>query len=347
MDLEKIGHFIRTMRKEKNWSQEALADKLYCDRTKINRIENGRRNVKLDDLILLSEIFDLSLDEIIAGERKDKNNKKRVEITFKEYLKTQNTKIKRLRSVIIILVILLISIFSLFTIIYFFQNYKSIRVYKFSGSSENYEINDGLLILSKEKIYLKVNNIVPTVDEISVYSEQDNKQTLIYSGNSDIILNDNYGYSALISYKDFIKSKQKTFIVIKGERIDLNFREDFVNSRIFYKEESNVGHMKINETLIPKKIKESFQCDDDSCHLDLENEKLLFNNGILSVVKGNKYYSYDLGNSLFEYQNQSEPKSDFVILISDNDITCMSGNCKNSQKIYEDFYESYILKYLN
>ena len=201
--------------------------------------------------------------------------------------------------------------------------------------------------MSKEKIYLKVNNIVPTVDEISVYSEQDNKQILIYSGNSDIILNDNYGYSALISYKDFIKSKQKIFIVIKGERIDLNFREDFVNSRIFYKEESNVGHMKINETLIPKKIKESFQCDDDSCHLDSENEKLLFNNGILSVVKGNKYYSYDLGNSLFEYQNQSEPKSDFVILISDNDITCMSGNCKNSQKIYEDFYESYILKYLN
>lgn len=347
MNFEKIGLFIRELREEKKWSQENLADKLYCDRTKINRIENGRRYIKLEDLILLSEIFDLSLDEIVAGEKIGKNNKKKIEITFKEYLKSQNTKIKRLRLGIMILVVLIISIFSLFTIMYFFQNYKTIRVYRFSGSSENYEINDGLLILSKEKIYLRVSDIIPEVDEISIYSEQDNKQTLIYSGNSDTILNDNYGYSSLISYKDFIKKNQKIFIVINGEKVVLNFREDFVNSRMFYKEESNIGRVEINETLIPKKIKESFQCDDDSCHLDLENENLLFNNGILSVVKGNKYYSYDLSNSLLEYQNQSEPKSDFVILISDNDITCMSGNCKNSKKIYDHFYDSYILKYLN
>lgn len=63
--------------------------------------------------------------------------------------------------------------------------------------------------LSKEKIYLRVSDIIPEVDEISIYSEQDNKQTLIYSGNSDTILNDNYGYSSLISYKDFIKKIKK------------------------------------------------------------------------------------------------------------------------------------------
>lgn len=347
MNFEKIGNFIKKLREEKKWSQENLADKLYCDRTKINRIENGKRSIKLEDLILLSEIFDLSLDEIIAGEKKDKNNKKKIEITFKEYLKAQNTKIKRLRLRVIISVVLLISCFSLFTIMYFIQNYKTIRVYKFSGSSENYEINDGLLILSKEKIYLRVSDIIPAVDEISIYSEKDNKKELIYSGNPNVILNDNYGYSSLISYNDFTKSKQKIFIDIRGEKIDLNFREDFVNSRFFYREESNVGNVEINETLIPQKIRENFQCDDDSCHLDLENENLLFNNGILSVVEGNKYYSYDLSNSLLEYQNQIESKSDFIALISDDDITCVSGNCKNSQEIYNCFYDSYISKYLN
>lgn len=347
MNLEKIGHFIRQLREEKNWSQEALADKLYCDRTKINRIENGRRYIKLEDLMLLSEIFDLSIDELIAGEKKDKNNKKKIEITFKEYLKSKNTKIKSLRLGVMILVALMISTFSLLAIMYFIQNYKTIRVYKFSGSSENYEINDGLLILSKEKIYLRVSDIIPAVDEISIYSEKDNKKVLIYSGNPNTILNDNYGYSSLISYKDFIKSKQKIFIDIRGEKIDLDFREDFVNSRIFYNEESNVGNVEISEALTPKKIKENFQCGDDSCHLDLENENLLFNNGILSVVKGNRYYSYDSSNYLLEYQNQGESGSDFIILISDNDITCVSGNCKDSQKIYDYFYDSYILKYLN
>ena len=43
MDFEKIGHFIRNLREENKWSQETLADKLYCERTKINKIENGKR----------------------------------------------------------------------------------------------------------------------------------------------------------------------------------------------------------------------------------------------------------------------------------------------------------------
>ena len=346
MDFEKIGHFIRNLREENKWSQETLADKLYCERTKINKIENGKRYIKLEDLILLSEIFGLSLEELIAGEKKDKKNQKKIEITFKEYLKAQNTKVKRMRLGMTISFILLVSIFSLFTIMYFFQNYKTIRVYKFSGSSENYEINDGLLILSKEKIYLKVDNIIPTVDEISIYTEKNNDKTLIYSGNSDVILNDNYGYSSLISYKDFIKSKQKIFIIINGERIDLNFREDFVNSGIFYKEENKIGKPEIEETLIPQKIKDNFQCENASCHLDLEEESLLFNNGVLSVVKSEQYYSYDLSNNLFEYQNKKNQKKDFVITIYDNDITCIFGNCKNSQKLYDDFYNLYVLKYL-
>lgn len=346
MNQEKIGHFIRKLREEKKWSQETLADKLYCERTKINKIENGKRYIKLEDIILLSEIFDLSLEELIAGEKKDKKNEKQIEITFKEYLNAQNTKIKRMRLGMIIFSILLVSIFSLFTIVYFFQNYKTIRMYKFSGSSENYEINDGLLILTKEKIYLKVDNIIPSVDEISIYSEQNGKQALIYSGKSDIILNDNYGYSSLISYKDFIKAKQKIFVVINGERVDLSFREEFVNSGVFYEEENKIGKPKIEETLIPQKIKDNFQCENASCHLNLEDESLMFNNDVLLIVKSEQYYSYDLSNNLFEYQNQKNQKEDFVITIYDNDITCLSGNCKNAKKIYANFYESYVLKYL-
>lgn len=347
MNFEKIGHFIKQLREEKKWSQEILSKKMCCERTKVNKIENGKRYINVEDLILLSEIFDISLDELIAGEKKNKNNKKKIEITFREYLKAQNTKIKRLRLGITILLILLISIFSLFMALYFFQNYKTIRMYRFSGNSENYEINDGLLILSKDKIYLKVNSIIPMVDEISIYSELNNKKSLIYSGDPNTILNDNYGYSSFISYNDFIKLNQKIFIVINGEKIDLKFKEDFVNNKFIYKEEENIGNSKINDTLIPHKIKENFQCDDKSCHLDLENEKLLFNNGILSVVNGKYFYSYDLTNYVFDYQNSDNSDDNFTLLISDDNTVCVSGNCSNSNKIYDDFYDSYILKYLN
>lgn len=97
MNFEKIGHFIKQLREEKKWSQEILSKKMCCERTKVNKIENGKRYINVEDLILLSEIFDISLDELIAGEKKNKNNKKKIEITFREYLKAQNTKIKRLR----------------------------------------------------------------------------------------------------------------------------------------------------------------------------------------------------------------------------------------------------------
>lgn len=347
MNYSKIGKFIKSLREGKNWSQETLANKLHCERTKINRIENGKRYVKIEDLILLSELFEVSLEELIAGEKKNTKNKEEIQITFKEFIRCQNSKIQKMRIMSIILIILLVSIFSIFTIFYFFQNYKTIRIYKFSGTSENYEINDGLLILSKDKIYLKVENIVPTVDKISIYREQDNKQTLIYAGNSNVILKDNYGYSSIVSYKDFIKSKQTIFIVINDERIDLNFKEEFVNDAIFYQKEETIGETRSYSFIIPQEIKKNFECEEDFCHLELENEKLLFNNGILSVTKNEEYFLYDVNNNVFEYQNSENSKINFVVLVNDNEINCVSGTCKNSKKIYEEFYNSYILQYLN
>lgn len=102
--------------------------------------------------------------------------------------------------------------FSLFTIAYFFQNYKSIRIYRFYGKSENYEVNDGLLILSKDKIYLKLDKIIPEVEDVTIYSECYNEENLIYRCDPNVILQDSYGYDAYISYKDFINFKQKILI---------------------------------------------------------------------------------------------------------------------------------------
>ena len=138
MDYNKIGKLIKKIREEKGWSQEKLADKLFCERTKINKIENGKRYIKLDDLFSISEILEVSIEELISGEKVDNKNKKQIDITFKQYLKAQNTKIKRMRIISIFLLIVALICISIFTITYFFQNYKSIRIYKFYGFSENY-----------------------------------------------------------------------------------------------------------------------------------------------------------------------------------------------------------------
>lgn len=349
MDCEKIGKFIKKMREEKKWSQEILADKLFCDRTKINKIEKGKRYIKVDDLILLSEIFELSMEELISGEKQDKNNKARLEITFKEYLKAQNTKVKKLRIIIIFLIIITLLCFSLFAVTYFFQNYKSIRIYRFYGNSENYEVNDGLLILSKDKIYLKIDAIIPEVEEVSIYSECYNQEELIYRGEANVILNDKYGYDSFISYKDFINFKQKIFMVIDGERIDLTFKEDFVNNKFIYKENKQIGKEIPNNSLslIPKKIQDNFNCEVESCHLELKDENLIYNNGTLFVMTKKNYYLYNIENNLFEYQDLENSERNFIVTVLDEDITCVSGNCKESGEVYDKFYNYYILKYLD
>lgn len=347
MDYEKIGKFIKKMREEKKWSQETLAEKLFCERTKINKIENAKRYIKTEDLILLSEVFDLTLEELISGEKKNKNNQEQIEITFKEYLKHQNTKIKKLRVTSIILFIAVLLCFSLITITYFFQNYSSIRVYRFYGNSDNYEINDGLLILSKNKIYFKIDSIIPEVDDIYIYSEHDGKQELIYHGDPKIILNDHYGYDSFILYKDFIKSNQNIYIMINEEKINLTFKEDFRNNQIIYKEVKDIGKYDSDTLVVPKKIKDNFKCEDESCYLDLENESLIYCNEMFSVLTKKNYYLYDISNSLFEYQDLDNSEKNFIITIINNEINCVSGNCKKAKKIYEQFHDSYILKYID
>lgn len=348
MDIDKVGKFIRKLRESKKWSQEELASNLYCDRTKINKLENGKRSPKIEELTLLSEIFDISLEELIAGEKKTEKNNKKIQSIFKEYLKQQNTKLKIMRLIIILLVSVLFFCFSVIAILYFFQNYKSIRVYRFSGSSENYEISDGLLIISKDKMYFKIDNIDPLTDNITIYSEINNERKLIYSGEPNVIINDNYGYESFISYSDFIKSNQNVYILIDDDEIKLNFKEDFVNNKIFYSKEKNVGENEntASTSSIPDKIKEYFNCDSEICHLDLEEKSLTYNNNIFTVMSDNIYFSYDVENGLLDYQNQNNSKLNVTITLKDNDMFCVSGNCDNMEKIYNDFYNNYILKYL-
>ncbi len=64
MDIkEKVGQRIRTLRKELNLSQEALALKSEVDRTYMTDVENGRRNVSLEILEKIIRALEVSFTE--------------------------------------------------------------------------------------------------------------------------------------------------------------------------------------------------------------------------------------------------------------------------------------------
>lgn len=68
MNQEKIGKFIAELRKEKNLTQQALADKLGITDRAVSKWETGRCLPDLSLLIPLSEELDISINELLLGE---------------------------------------------------------------------------------------------------------------------------------------------------------------------------------------------------------------------------------------------------------------------------------------
>ena len=345
MDYEKIGSFLRELRVSKNMSQYDLAMLMHVDHSKINRLENNKRRPNFDDLMYYSQIFDISLDELIACERKNKQNSKKLQVIFFKYLQNQNSKLKKVQFIVILLIILIVFGFIGLIITYFFQNYDAMRIYTFYGSSPSYEITDGLLVLSKEKIYFQIGNINPEVENIRIFSEINNKRHLVYNGKYQTILQDSYGYESFISYQNFINGNQKFFVEIDNQEIELNFIEEIANNNFIYMEENNIGEeQEIVEFLIPKKITENFQCDENkNCTLIDGNNILIYNSGFFYVNNDLENYTYDVNSGALSYYNL---KNEINFEIINNNINCLKGNCKSANKVYENFYKNYVEKYL-
>lgn len=71
MDQVKIGKFIAELRKENNLTQERLGEKLGVTNKTVSRWENGNYMPNIEMLSLLSKEFDVSINELISGERLD------------------------------------------------------------------------------------------------------------------------------------------------------------------------------------------------------------------------------------------------------------------------------------
>ena len=80
MDLIKIGKFIANCRKEKNITQEQLAEKLFITDRAVSKWERGLSLPDADKMLDLCNILDINVNELLNGERidmKDYEKKKR------------------------------------------------------------------------------------------------------------------------------------------------------------------------------------------------------------------------------------------------------------------------------
>lgn len=65
--LKRFGERIRSLRKERNFSQEKLAELCGLDRTYISGIERGIRNVSLINIEAITHALGISKSDLFKG----------------------------------------------------------------------------------------------------------------------------------------------------------------------------------------------------------------------------------------------------------------------------------------
>lgn len=67
VDLAEIGRRIQSRRKQQGLTQEQLADRMNVSIQMISNLERGNKAIRIDNLINLSQILDVSTDYILTG----------------------------------------------------------------------------------------------------------------------------------------------------------------------------------------------------------------------------------------------------------------------------------------
>ncbi|MBP5745003.1 MAG: helix-turn-helix domain-containing protein [Lachnospiraceae bacterium] len=147
MDQQKIGTFLKELRKEKNITQEQLAEKMCVSRRTVSRWETGYNMPDLDILIDIAEYYDVDLREILDGERKDEQMDKEMKETVlkvADFSKEQEAKV--LKRIHIMFVVGLISALFFIVSIYVTDNSNPAPVWSFlQGLSLGIEL--GMIIV--------------------------------------------------------------------------------------------------------------------------------------------------------------------------------------------------------
>ena len=100
MDLQKIGNFLKELRKEKNLTQEQLAETLNVSRRTVSRWETGSNMPDLDLLMEIADLYQVDLRELLNGERKNEQMNEEMKETVLQVAEYSNAEKQRTTKVV-------------------------------------------------------------------------------------------------------------------------------------------------------------------------------------------------------------------------------------------------------
>ena len=344
----KIGQFIKQLRGEKNLSQQQLSDLIYIDRSVLSKWERGISTPPIDKMKLLCNIFDISIDELISGEKNNKKNIQNHRDNLFEYLINFDIKYKKFKKLSIITILLLFFLSFLFLLYYFGQTYNSEKIYKVYSKSDNFVVNDGILVLTREKSYLKIGGINNQIYDIELLIIEDNNEYVLFSGSSDSILIDYSGYNSKINHNNINTIKDNLFLKIDDELVKLYILENYKNNKLIISDNTDSKSLnktsKINdENKLLSKIKKEFKCDKEICTKIINNIKIDYSIeiNIFYIKDKDVFIQYDVDQNIFDYSSKN-----LIYTIENGTLNCESKNCDNYLESYNKYFKKIIQKYI-
>ena len=258
-------------------------------------MHNERGNSLPDSqiLIILGTIFNVSVNELLAGERiteekKSEETSSKIALSLVDEINIKGRIIK-IRT--IVFTISFLAILSIFLGYYFINSYNSIKVFKVQGENKNFKTYNGIIISTKQKIYIRLGELIKKdkdnkIENVRLYfKDKNNKEKVLYKDSkTDILIISNHGYNGNFTYDELKYLVNHLYLDInysnKKNKIKLTVKKDFSNSLNFYNNENKIiedNNSKLTNPLIYEKIKLNMETKavkiDKSYKLIIENEQ--------------------------------------------------------------------------
>ncbi len=150
MNQEKIGEFLKKLRKDNNLTQSELADKLGVTYQAVSKWENGKNIPDIAIIKEISKIFDVNVDEIISGEKNKKTSKK--------------------DKMALIVIFSLVMVALIVIIVLAMDKSSDPSISEIEAKCEKFKVN-GTLVFSRDKSYIHIPVITFCEPDDTVYDK--------------------------------------------------------------------------------------------------------------------------------------------------------------------------------
>lgn len=290
---------IYRIRQERKLTQKEIGDIIGVSDRTISKWENGTTVPDLCQIRNICKKLEISPSLLIKSEKKLSDN---ITNLRREIGKILNYILHNIFLITFILVFMLL-------LLYFINNYNSIKIYDLKYNSENISFENGYLFKTKVTNILIINDIKinkikynPIDTKVKLYTLVNGDKKIIYTSENlnNIYIEENKSGADLLS-KDVIESiKQNLYLLIETKdennneynyECQITFKEKYKNNKLSYK--SYIKNNSVNTLGFP------FDNLTDSQKINNKSTKVMSKNNNNANKLASLGYEYDKENDVY------------------------------------------------